>query len=60
MILDNENSNLKVHEWLAKYTDEGKLDIVTGYISMKVNKTYRSLLGKSIASMLSVEIYNQP
>jgi len=34
MILDNENSNLKVHEWLAKYTDEGKLDIVTGYFTI--------------------------
>ena len=34
MILDNENTNLKVHEWLAKYTDEGKLDIVTGYFTI--------------------------
>jgi|GEM_PF-6892902 len=23
MILDNENSNLKVHEWIAKYTQAG-------------------------------------
>ncbi len=34
MLLDNENENLKVHEWLAKYTDEGKLDIVTGYFTV--------------------------
>ncbi|MDP2888979.1 MAG: SNF2-related protein, partial [Bacteroidota bacterium] len=56
MILDNENSNLKVHEWLAKYTDEGKLDIVTGYftigalayLSNQVNEkitNYRLVLG---------------
>ena len=24
MILDNKNTNLKVHEWIAKYTKEGK------------------------------------
>ena len=30
MILDNENKNLKVHEWIAKYTEEGTVDIVTG------------------------------
>lgn len=29
MILDNENNNLKVHEWLAKYNEEGNLYIVT-------------------------------
>jgi superfamily II DNA or RNA helicase len=34
MILDNENDNLKVHEWLEKYTEEGKLDIVTGYFTI--------------------------
>jgi len=28
MIPDNENENLKVHEWISKYTEEGKLDIV--------------------------------
>lgn len=46
MILDNENKNLKVHEWITKYTVEGKLNIVTGYftvgalayISQKVNE----------------------
>lgn len=34
MILDNGNSNFKVHEWISKYTEEGKLDIVTGYFTI--------------------------
>jgi len=34
MILDNENNNLKVHEWISKYTENGKLDIVTGYFTI--------------------------
>lgn len=34
MILDNENENLKVHEWIASYTEQGKLDIVTGYFTI--------------------------
>ena len=34
MILDNENENLKVHEWISKYTESGKLDIVTGYFTI--------------------------
>jgi superfamily II DNA or RNA helicase len=34
MILDNENDNLKVHQWIAKYTEEGRLDIVTGYFTI--------------------------
>jgi ERCC4-related helicase len=34
MILDNENENLKVHEWISKYTEEGKFDIVTGYFTI--------------------------
>ena len=33
-ILDNENSNLKVHEWIAKYTEEDTVDIVTGYFTI--------------------------
>lgn len=56
MILDNENESLKVHEWITKYTEEGKLDIVTGYftigalayISEKVNAKidqFRMVLG---------------
>jgi len=34
MILDNENKNMKVHEWISKYTENGKLDIVTGYFTI--------------------------
>ncbi|TXI83475.1 MAG: helicase, partial [Crocinitomicaceae bacterium] len=34
MILDNENDNLKVHEWISKYTQTGKLSIVTGYFTV--------------------------
>ncbi len=34
MLLDNENENLKVHEWLSKYTEAGKFDIVTGYFTI--------------------------
>ncbi|MGE0932554.1 helicase-related protein [Peijinzhouia sedimentorum] len=34
MILDNENDNLKVHEWILSYTENGKLDIVTGYFTI--------------------------
>lgn len=34
MILDNENENKKVHEWIFQYTEAGKLDIVTGYFTI--------------------------
>jgi len=34
MLIDNENKNLKVHEWITKYTEEGTLDIVTGYFTV--------------------------
>lgn len=36
MILDNdnENENLKVHEWISEYTEQGKLDIITGYFTI--------------------------
>ena len=34
MLLDNENENLKVYEWLKLYTEDGKLDIVTGYFTV--------------------------
>ena len=34
MILDNENENLKVHEWITKYTQTGNLSIVTGYFTV--------------------------
>ena len=56
MILDNENKNLKVHEWISQYTEEGELDIVTGYftigalafLSDQINaeiKQYKLMLG---------------
>ena len=34
MILDNENTNSKVHKWISSYTEQGKLDIVTGYFTI--------------------------
>ena len=34
MILDNENENLKVHEWISSYTEQGTFDIVTGYFTI--------------------------
>lgn len=34
MILDNENKNKKVHEWISEYTEEGTFDIVTGYFTI--------------------------
>ncbi len=34
MLIDNENKNYKVHEWIAKYTENGSLDIVTGYFTI--------------------------
>lgn len=34
MILDNENENLKVHEWISKYTKEGQMSVVTGYFTV--------------------------
>jgi len=34
MILDNENGNLKVYEWITQYTEEGNVDVVTGYFTI--------------------------
>ena len=34
MILDNKNTILKVHEWIAKYTKEGKFSLVTGHFTI--------------------------
>ena len=56
MILDNKNTNLKGHEWIAKYTKEGKFSLVTGfftigalaYLSDKINekiKAFNFVLG---------------
>ena len=56
MIIDNDNSKLKVYERIAKYNEEGNLDVVTGYftigalaylskISKEKIKDYRFVLG---------------
>ncbi len=34
MLLDNENENWKVHEWISKYVEEGGFDVVTGYFTV--------------------------
>lgn len=34
MILDNENENPKVHEWISRYTHDGKISLVTGYFTV--------------------------
>ncbi len=34
MILDNENENLKVHEWITYYTKTGTMSLVTGYFTV--------------------------
>jgi len=60
MILDNENKNLKVHEWLKQYTECGNMDVVTGYftvgalayLSRQVNakiKAFRFVLGDIVS-----------
>ena len=65
MILDNENKNRKVHEWITDYTERGDLDIVTGYftigalahLSKHVNKkisNYRLMLG----DIVNVDVEN--
>ncbi|HIE74516.1 MAG TPA: helicase, partial [Flavobacteriales bacterium] len=65
MILDNENSNRKIHEWIVDYTEKGQLDIVTGYftigalayLSEHVNKkisNYRLMLG----DIVNVDVEN--
>ena len=61
MLLDNENENKKVYEWLKDYTNEGTLDIVTGYftigalgyLSKATNekiKKYRFVLGDIVST----------
>ncbi len=34
MILDNENENRKVHQWISRYTQSGKFSVVTGYFTV--------------------------
>jgi len=61
MLIDNENKNKKVHEWLSSYTNDGTLDIVTGYftvgalgfLSQVTNdkiKKYRFILGDIVST----------
>jgi len=61
LILDNENNNKKVYEWIQDYTNEGTLDIVTGYftigalgyLSKYTNnqiKKYRFILGDIVST----------
>jgi len=56
MLIDNENKNKKVYEWISEYSDNGTLDIVTGYftvgalaylsqITNEKIKKYRFILG---------------
>lgn len=60
MILDNENKNLKVYEWIERYTNQGVISIVTGYFTVsalawlsqktKENITsYRFILGDIVS-----------
>ena len=66
MLLDNENKNPKVFEWIQENTKNGNLDIVTGYftigaityLSSKLNneiKQYRLVLGNIVSSELKDE-----
>ena len=34
MILDNENDEFKVHEWIREYTSMGSMSLVTGYFTV--------------------------
>ncbi|WP_419782636.1 helicase-related protein [Malaciobacter marinus] len=61
MLIDNENQNKKVYEWINDYTEDGTLDIVTGYFTVgalgylskatnnKINK-YRFILGDIVST----------
>lgn len=61
MLIDNENKNKKVHEWLSDYAKDGTLDIVTGYftvgalgflsqITNEKIKKYRFILGDIVST----------
>ena len=34
MLLDNEKTDHSVHNWIAKYVDQGRMDVVTGYFTI--------------------------
>ena len=74
MILDNENKNLKVHEWIEQNTFQGNFDIVTGYftigalayLSEKTNEKieeYRFVIGDIVSThdqkVKSIDLLNQ-
>jgi superfamily II DNA or RNA helicase len=74
MILDNQNENPKVYEWIEENTQLGELDLVTGYftigalafLSEKVNERiskFRFVIGDIVASsdqkIKSLDLLNQ-
>ena len=52
----NESSNLKVHEWISKYTDNGEMDIVTGYFTVGalalISRQINDRIKKSVLSLV--------
>lgn len=74
MILDNENENIKVHEWIEQNTFKGDFDIVTGYftigalayLSEKTNEKinhFRLVIGDIVANtdqkIKSIDLLNE-
>jgi hypothetical protein len=67
MLLDNKNQNLKVHEWLSKYTQTGKMSVVTDYFTVgalaffaketqeKIDE-YRFVLGDIVNDSMKISI----
>jgi hypothetical protein len=68
MLLDNKNHNLKIHEWIVKYTQTGQMSVVTGYFTVgawaylakqtqdKIN-AYKFILGDIMNVIVS---FNKP
>ncbi len=50
MILDNENENLKVSEWITRYTELGNFSIVTGYFTIGALAYFAKQVNKEIKS----------
>ena len=52
----NESRNLKVHEWISKYTDNGEMDIVTGYFTVGalalISRQINDRIKKSVLSLV--------
>jgi superfamily II DNA or RNA helicase len=74
MILDNENKNLKVYQWIEYNTNLGNFDIVTGYftigalafLSEKTNEKidkYRFIIGDIVSTpdqkVKSIDLLNE-